>query len=232
MSSLFPPGRHAEPRQRCGGYDPPWPEPAPCPPPPPPWFPAAEADPFEPPWWPLWPCWPAWLCPLLAAAEIVAPLTPAVPVVECASAEISAPCPWPDPFASAPPFALVESSLAWPALLRPLLASAAISAPFAAPVAVVVRAVDETAAPCVPASCEWVFAGEPVETPSECRTPRAVADAAAGRPVAYAVPDASTSVAAAAAMVRRDRNGGAASMNCLLRERGAGARPDASMMVG
>jgi hypothetical protein len=65
-----------------------------------------------------------------------------------------------------------------------LLAIAAICAPFAAPVAVFVRAVDDTTAPCVPAGCECVFAGGPVGTPSECRTLRAVADAAAGRPVA------------------------------------------------
>jgi hypothetical protein len=40
---------------------------------------------------PLWPCSPAWLFPSLAAAEMVAPFAPAVPVVAWASAEILAP---------------------------------------------------------------------------------------------------------------------------------------------
>jgi hypothetical protein len=124
--------------------------------------------------------------PPLAAAEITAPLAPAVPVVEWASAEISAPCPWLEPLVeSAPPrFPAVEVDVSPPPRLRPSLATAAISAHLAAPADPVVCATDDTAAPCVPDGCPGEAAGAPCVTPSDCSTPFAVSDAAAGRPAA------------------------------------------------
>jgi len=124
--------------------------------------------------------------PPLAAAEITAPLAPAVPVVAWASAEISAPWPWLELVVeSAPPrFAGADAGRSPPPRARPSLATAAISAPLAAPAAPVVCATDDTAAPCVPEGCPGADDGAPLVTRNDCSTPFAVSDAAAGRPAA------------------------------------------------